>query len=80
MILLFYKEMKRNTIVNYETGRDERMRTAGVREYWIVNPLKHTVTVYDFEFEKDTKQYSFDETIPVCIYKDFGINIAELLL
>lgn len=56
-----------------------KYRTAGVREYWIVNPLKQTVTVYDFEQEKETKQYSFDDTIPVCIYKDLLINIAHLL-
>ena len=56
-----------------------KYRTAGVREYWIVNPMQHTVTVYDFEQEKETKQYSFNDTIPVCIYKDFSINIAHLL-
>ena len=56
-----------------------KYRTAGVREYWIVNPLKQTVTVYDFEQEKETKQYSFNDTIPVCIYKDLLINIADLL-
>ncbi|MCM1154874.1 MAG: Uma2 family endonuclease [Roseburia sp.] len=56
-----------------------KYRTAGVREYWIVNPLKQTVTVYDFEQEKETKQYSFDDNIPVCIYKDLNIRILELL-
>lgn len=56
-----------------------KYRTAGVREYWIVNPLKQTVTVYDFEQEKETKQYSFDEEIPVCIYADLHINITGLL-
>ena len=56
-----------------------KYRTAGVREYWIVNPLKQTVNVYDFEQEKETKQYSFDDTISVCIYDDLEINIAELL-
>lgn len=56
-----------------------KYRTAKVREYWIVNPLKQTVTVYDFEHEKETRQYSFDDTIPVCIYGDLKINIANLL-
>ena len=56
-----------------------KYRTAGVREYWIVNPLKQTVTVYDFENEKKTNLYSFDDSIPVCIYDELSINIADLL-
>ena len=56
-----------------------KYRTAGVREYWIVNPVKKTVTVYDFENEQKTNQYDFDETIASCIYDDLKINIAGLL-
>lgn len=29
-----------------------KYRTAGVREYWIVNPIKHTINVYDFDQDK----------------------------
>lgn len=53
--------------------------TAGVREYWIINPKTRTVTLFDFENETRSNQYSFDDTIPVCIYDDLKINIAELL-
>lgn len=56
-----------------------KYRTAGVREYWIVKPLKQTVIVYDFACEKETKQYSFDDTISVCIYGDLKISITSLL-
>lgn len=56
-----------------------KYHNAGVRECWIVNPLKQTVTVYYFEHEGGTMQYSFDDSIPVCIYKDLVINIASLL-
>lgn len=56
-----------------------KYRTAGVREYWIVNPRTKTVNVFDFEHEKASNQYSFDEDIPVCIYEDLSINIADLL-
>lgn len=56
-----------------------KYRTAGVREYWIVNPMTQTVTVYDFEHGIRTNQYIFDNEIPVCIYEDLKINIASLL-
>lgn len=46
---------------------------------WIINPMKKTVTVYDFEHETGTNQYVFGDTIPVCIYEDFSINMNELL-
>ena len=57
-----------------------KYRSAGVREYWIVNPRIRAVSVYDFEHNKKTRQYSFDDEIPVCIYNDFEIKIADLLL
>lgn len=56
-----------------------KYRSAEVREYWIINPLKQAVMVYDFEHELNTKLYSFDDTIPVGIYQDLKINIADLL-
>lgn len=56
-----------------------KYRSAGVREYWIVNPLTHTVTVYDFEHGSGTNQYVFDDDIPVCIYDDLSICISGLL-
>ena len=54
----------------------------GVREYWIVDPRRKTVTVNYFEGDIVNVQYSFDSTIKVNIYDDLFINfsdIAELL-
>lgn len=51
-----------------------KYRTAGVREYWIVDPMKEFVTVY--QFEKETmEQYSFGENVPVGIYDNFSIKV-----
>ena len=56
-----------------------KYRTAGVREYWIVNPLQRTVQVYSFEGTEDSTQYSFDDEITVTIYGDIKICVADLL-
>lgn len=56
-----------------------KYRTAGVREYWIVNPMTRAVNVYDFENGENTCQYRFDESISVCIYEDLQIKIADIL-
>lgn len=55
-----------------------KYRTAGVREYWIVNPQKRTVIVYDLENDKKTNQYGFEDIINACIFEDFCIQITEL--
>ena len=57
-------------------------KNAGVREYWIVDPRRKTVTVNYFEENNLNVQYSFDSTIKVNIYDNLYINfsdIAELL-
>ncbi|MBD5089242.1 MAG: Uma2 family endonuclease [Clostridiales bacterium] len=57
-------------------------RNYGVREYWIVDPRRKTITVNYFERNMLNIQYSFDSTIKVNIYDDLLINfsdIAELL-
>ena len=54
----------------------------GVREYWIVDPRRKTITVNYFEGNIVSVQYPFDSIIKVNIYDDLLINfsdIAELL-
>ena len=51
-----------------------KYRTAGVREYWIIDPIKQRVTVYFFEKES-VEEYSFGTDIPVGIYEEFYIKV-----
>ena len=56
-----------------------KYRSAGVREYWIVNPMKQTIQTYFFGDVEDSNQYSFDDEISVGIYDDLKICIVDLL-
>lgn len=51
-----------------------KYRSAGVREYWIVDPLKQRNTVYSFEHDT-MEEYSFEEEIPVGIYEGFCVKL-----
>ena len=70
-------------IVSPSNPADDYIRKAyyynsyGVREYWIVDPDRKRIVVYDFESE-DTKDYSFSDTVKVNIYDDLLINFSEI--
>jgi len=52
---------------------------AGVREYWIVNPINQSVYVYHLEESKfETYAYTFHDKIKVNIYNDLWIDFAEI--
>lgn len=51
-----------------------KYQTAGVKEYWIVDPEKDSVMVYRFEAET-MEQYSFGADVPVGIYEGFSIKV-----
>jgi len=50
----------------------------GVREYWIVDPRRKTVTVNYFEGDILSIPYTFDSTIKVNIYDDLYINFSDI--
>lgn len=52
-----------------------KYRTAGVREYWVVDPHRKTVTVYQFE-QDQMNEYAFGESVPVGIYEGFSITVS----
>ena len=51
-----------------------KYRTAGVREYWIVDPIKNQILVYRFE-QETMEEYYFGEDVPVGIYEGFSIRV-----
>lgn len=54
-----------------------KYRTAGVREYWIVEPERQTVTVYWFEDERQNCQYSFEDEIPFHLFPELSIRLID---
>ncbi len=54
-----------------------KYRSAGVREYWIVDPEKSRILLYNFEHE-ETDEYTFSDTVKAGIYEDFSIDFSQL--
>ena len=63
-------------------GRDyllklSKYQQAGVREYWIVDPLDLTVMVYNFEHQ-EVEKYTFKDKVKAGIYEDLSIDFSEI--
>ena len=54
-----------------------KYRTAGVREYWIVDHERNLEIVYDFQ-NNSAANFTFSDDIPVSIYPGFCINLSAL--
>lgn len=53
-------------------------RAAGVREYWIVDPMRESITVYDMEHDAAPVIYHFTDKVKASIYDDLEIDFAEV--
>ncbi|MBO5071317.1 MAG: Uma2 family endonuclease [Roseburia sp.] len=53
-------------------------RANGVREYWIVDPMKRTILLYDTEHDAAPVIYSFTDIVKVNIYDDLEIDFSKL--
>lgn len=53
-------------------------RASGVREYWIVDPLKKTIVIYDMEHDDGPVLYPFHSVIKANIYDDLQIDFSKL--
>lgn len=54
-----------------------KYRTAGVREYWIVDLKKQLIMVYNFEHDA-FEEYSFSDKVKAGIYEDFEIDFSGI--
>ena len=54
-----------------------KYRTAGVREYWIVDYAKDMVMVYNFE-QNEMETYTMKDKVPVGIYDNLVIDFEEM--
>ena len=50
-----------------------------MREYWIVDQARSSVTVYSYEKDAAPTIYLFEHTIPCGIFDDLKICIRDLL-
>ncbi len=50
---------------------------AGVREYWIIDPEKDRILVYDFESE-NTRDYTYADSVKAGVYDDLVINFSDI--
>lgn len=54
-----------------------KYRASGVREYWIVDPHKNRITIWNFTMD-DTAEYTFTDTVKAGIYEDLSIDFSQL--
>lgn len=54
-----------------------KYRSAAVQEYWLVDPDKNRIMVWNFETD-DTEEYTFSDTVKAGIYDDLSIDFTEL--
>ena len=65
--------------MNFKEAENALYLEAGVKEYWIVDPMRKNTLVYRYEGDAAPVFYPFDQSIPVGIYPDLDITVDELL-
>ena len=56
-----------------------KYRSAGVRNYWIIDSDKNKITVWNFE-AGNTADFTFSDSVPVGIYEDLTVDFSALEL
>ena len=53
-------------------------KDAEVRDYWIVDPMKQVIVVYNLELEEPPVIYGFHHKVKASIYDDLEIDFSEM--
>ena len=56
-----------------------KYRSDGVREYWIVDPIKNRITVWNFETD-DNNEFTFSDQVKAGLYSDLVIDFSQIQL
>lgn len=74
-------------VISKSTGKKDytlklgKYWNAGVKEYWVIDPLKEKIVTYRFEEDDvDIKLYGFKDKVPVGIYEDLVIDFGSFQL
>ena len=57
-------------------------KNAGVKEYWIVNPMRQIINLYDFATEDESQSadmVTFSETLKSHLYPEFAVKMDEVM-
>ena len=54
--------------------------SSGVREYWIVDPMKNRIMIYNFENDSNMEEYTFMDSVKAGIYEDLEIDFSEIAI
>lgn len=66
-----------NPELDYERKR-EKYQHAGVKEYWIVDPVKQRVVVYVFVRDTMPMIYTFDDEVKSEVYRDLKADFQKI--
>lgn len=60
-----------------------KYKDAGVREYWVVDPMTSTTHVYEFDEKYETGGdlhiYSFDEEVSFILFPELSVRVADYI-